>query len=67
MYYFGEAMHLFTIHDVPLAGPTVPITVIPTDMDMFTRNLKLHTDVTSVQQQQQHPPLREERNSWNNG
>jgi hypothetical protein len=45
--------HLLAIHDAPLAGPTVPLTLIPINIDTFTR--KLRTDLTGARQNQHHP------------
>jgi hypothetical protein len=38
--------HLLAVHDAPLADPMTPLTLIPIDMDTFSR--KLRTDLTGA-------------------
>jgi hypothetical protein len=47
--------HLLAVHDAPLAEPTAPITLIPVNIETFSR--KLRTDITGIRHQP-HPPTR---------
>lgn len=49
--------HLLAVHDTPLADPNAPVTLIPIDIETFSR--KLRTDITGGgRARHHHPPTR---------
>ncbi|KAH9985635.1 hypothetical protein BJV74DRAFT_878636 [Russula compacta] len=48
--------HLLAVHDAPLADPNAPVTLIPIDIETFSR--KLRADITGGGRARHHPPTR---------